>query len=236
MKISFIGILTKPLKLKIFFILVLNLILIFLPAVLSANFLGTENLIYKILLGVALIISNGYLWAIFQHEAEEDDNELPKWNYINDFFIGVKGLIFFLSALTLFSIVILMLWFLDKYVPSLGNITLILAVIWLVYWLFMFNPVSMGIFSENFNPVEALKFSLIAEIINGCWLDYLISGFYMFAYTFILGMIGWACTIFFGHEHFYHVITFFAVYGTIVYFSLYAKVFRQVRTEFESHF
>ena len=44
--------------------------MLFLPAILSANFLGMENIIFKIALGIAFIISNGYLWAIFQHEVD----------------------------------------------------------------------------------------------------------------------------------------------------------------------
>ena len=236
MQISFIGVLTKPLKLKIILILTFNLFLLFLPAILSANFLGMENIIFKITLGLAFIISNGYLWAIFQHEMEEDDNDFPKWNFINNFFIGLKGLIFSLACIALLAAVLFVLWLLAKNVPGLETIAVIIAIIWLIYWLLIFHAVSTGIFSENFNPIEALKFASIAEIATNCWLNYLIAGFYMIGYAFILGVIGWACTIFFGHAYSNFVYGFFIVYAIIVYFSLYAKVFRQVRTEFESHF
>jgi len=236
MQISFIGVLTKPLNLKIILILSFNLFLLFLPAILSANFLGMENIIFKIALGIAFIISNGYLWAIFQHEVEEDDNDFPKWNFINDFFIGLKGLVFSLASIALLAAVLFVLYLFVQYVPNSQNIAFIIAILWVIYWLLMFHAVSMGIFSENFNPVEAFKFPSIAEITTGCWLNYLIAGCYMIGYAFIIGMIGWACIIFFGSAYINFVYGFFIVYAIIVYFSLYAKVFRQVRTEFESHF
>jgi len=236
MQISFIGILTKPLKLKIILILTFNLFLLFLPAILSANFLGIESIIFKIALVLAFIISNGYLWAIFQHEVEEDDNDFPKWNFINDFFIGLKGLLFSLASIALLAAVLFVLWLIVQNAPDSRNIASIIAVIWLIYWLLMFHAVSMGIFSENFNPIEAFKFPSITEITTGCWLNYLIAGFYMIGYVFIIGMVGWACIIFFGQAYSTFVYGFFIIYAIIVYFSLYAKVFRQVRTEFESHF
>ena len=236
MNISFIGVLTKPLKLKIILILTFNLFLLFLPAILSANFLGIESIIFKIALGLAFIISNGYLWAIFQHEVEEDDNDFPKWNFINNFFIGIKGMIFSFACIALLTAVLFVLWLIVQNVPDSRNIASIIAIIWFFYWLLMFHAVSMGIFSENFNPIEALKFPSIAEIATNCWLNYLIAAFYMIGYVFIIGMVGWACIIFFGQAYSNFVYGFFIVYAIIVYFSLYAKVFRQVRTEFESHF
>lgn len=236
MKISFIGVLTKPLKLKTILILIFNLILLFLPAILAANFLGMENIIFKMALGVACINSNGYLWSIFQHEVEEDDNDFPKWHFINNFFIGLKGLIFSLASIALLMLVLFVLWFILQNMPDFKNIVFMIAIIWSIYWLLMFNAVAMGMFSENFNPAEALKIVTIAEIINGCWLNYLIAAFYMIGYIFIIGMVGWACIIFFGPVYSNFVLGFFVIYAVIVYFSLYAKVFSQVRTEFESHF
>ena len=236
MQISFIGVLTKPLKLKFILILTFNLFLLFLPAILSANFLGIESIIFKIALGLAFIIANGYLWTFFQHEVEEDDNDFPKWNFINNFFIGLKGLIFSLASMILLVAVLFVLWLLIQHVPDSQNIAFIIAILWSIYWLLMFNTVTMGMFSENFNPVEALKFATIAEITTGCWLNYLVASFYMIGYILILGIIGFACIIFFGQAYINFVYGFVIIYAIIVYFSLYAKVFRQIRTEFESHF
>lgn len=235
MKINFIGVLTKPLNLKIILIFLLNLILLFLPAILSVQFLGMENIIFKITLAIALINFNGYLWTIFQHEMEADSNNFPKWHFINNFFVGLKGLVFSLACIALLVAILFALWILIEYVPDSQNISGIIAIICLIYWLLLFNPVAMGMFSENFNPVEALNVSTISDIIKGCWLNYLVAGFYMIAYILIIGVIGWTCSIFFGSAFYNFVIGFFTVYAIIVYFSLYAKVFRQIRTEFENH-
>lgn len=236
MKISFIKILTKPLHPKNILIFIFNLFLLFLPVILAAIFFGAENVLCKIALSIGLIISNGYMWTIFQNEVEEDSKDFPKWHFVNDFFIGLKGLIFSLACIAILASVLFVLWLLIQYVPDSRNIALVIAAIWSIYWLLMFNVVAMGIFAENFNPVEALKISTIAEIITGCWLNYLIAGLYMVAYILIIGLIGWACIAIFGAASNNYILGFFIVYALIVYFSLYAKVFRQIRSEFESYF
>jgi len=236
MNISFIDVLTKPLKLKTILILLLNLFLLFLPAILSAKFLGIENWVFKIVFAVALIILNGYFWTIFQHELEEDNDDFPKWHFINNFFIGLKGIVFLLASVAILALGLFFLWLLAQHVPTSENIAFIIAIVWSLYWLLMHNAVAMGIFSEKFNPVEAIKFPTIAEIITSCWLNYIIAGFYMVTYIFIISMVGWACVIFFGPASTNFVIVFFVVYAVIVYFLLYANVFSQIRTEFESHF
>jgi len=236
MNINFIDVLTKPLKLKTVLTFLLNLFLLFLPAILSAKFLGMENWIFKISVVIGAIVLNGYLWAIFQNEIEENNSEFPKWNFINNFFVGLKGLIFSLTSIAILALILFILWIIVQHVPAFQNIAFVIAVIWSVYWLLMLNSVAMGIFSENFNPVEALKIPTIAEIINNCWLNYLIAGFYMVTYIFIIAMIGWACVIFFGSFYANFVMGFFIVYAVIVYFLLYSNVFNQIKTEFESHF
>jgi len=232
MNISFLKILTKPLGIKNILTLILNLFLLFLPALLSANFFGIDNLLFKITLSLALIVTNGYLWTIFQNEVEDENDDLPKWHYVNDFFIGLRGVIFSLACIILLAAVLAALWFLVQYVPDSKNIAIIIAIIYFIYWLLMFNAIAMGIFSENFNPIEALNFSTITEVIIGCWLNYLIACFYMIAYIFIIGMACWACI---GLNFSNPVFGVFIAYAIIVYFSLYAKVFKCVRTEYESH-
>jgi len=236
MNISFIGVLTKPLWFKIVLKLIFNLFLLFLPAILSAHFLGMENIIFKIALSIALIILNGYLWTIFAQEVQYDDNDFPKMHFINNFFIGLKGMIFFLGSIILLAAVLFALWLIIQYVPNSRNISLIVAAIWFIYWLFIFNPVAMGLFSENFDPFEALNFSTIGDVINGSWLNYLIAILYIFGYIFIIGMTSWAFILVLGPNLSHLVLGIITLYAIFVYFLLYAKVFKHVKTEFESHF
>lgn len=235
MKINFIGVLTKPLNFKIIFVLIFNLFLLFLPAVLAANFLGMQNFIFHIVFGLGLIIASGYLWYIFQHEMEEDSDTFPKWNFVNCFFIGLKGIIFTLACVVLLAAVLFVLWITAQHFPEHQNFAYIAAFVWFIYWFLLFYVVAMGIFSENFNPVEALNFSTIAEVVNASWIDYFIASFYMILYLCIIGLIGWGFTIFFPPQAYNYIVVGFSVYAIIVYFSLYAKVFRKVRSEFESH-
>ena len=230
MSINFIDVLVKPLKPKNLLILILSLALLFLPAILSANYLGTENLIFKIALAAALIISNGYLWSIFQNEVQEDSNNFPKWNFISNFFIGLKGLIFFIASAFVLAVIIFILWLILQRVPDFKNAAYIIAGICSIYWLLMFNAVAMGLFSENFNPLEALNLTTIVGITIGCWLDYLKAFLYIAAYALIIGMMYWAAISIIGTAYSTFILGFFIVYATIVYFSLYAKIFKQIRT------
>lgn len=234
MNINFIEVLTKPLRFKDVPKFALNFFLLFLPTVLIAIFLGVENWIFKTLLSIGLIVLNGYFWLIFQHEVEGEDNKLPEWKFIDTFFIGLKGLIFSLVYTVLFTLVLFILYMIIYYFPNLNITMLIIAGLWTIIWIFMVYAIAMGIFSEKFNPLETFNFSTMFEIVNECWTNYLFAIFYMLGYLFILGMICWACVIFFGNNNNF-IIGFFSIYAITVYLLLYAQVFKNVRSEYESH-
>jgi len=235
MKISFIGVLTKPLKFKILLNLILNFTLLFLPSILITYFMGADNPLFHIITFFAVVVSSGYMWKIFQHEVEKDDDTFPKFHLINDLFIGIKGLFFSIACLTILMMGIFIMWLVIQKFPDFDQWATIISIIWFLYWFLLFYAVAMGIFSENYNPLEGLNFSTITQVINASWLNYLIASFYMIAYLFIIGMICWACIIFLPAIKSLYFVEGFSIYTLIVYFCLYAKVFRQVQEDFESH-
>ncbi len=237
MKISFIGILTRPLKLKTLSSLIFNLFLLFLPAILLANFLGLKNLFFKILIIIAMIIINGYLFKIFQHEMEtENSDTFPKWKFINDFFLGLKGIFFYLECLIILAGISIFLWFISGYFPDFRNIAAIIIILLTVYWVLFYIPIALGLYSKKFNLLEAIKLYTISEIAIGSWLNYLKAGLFMIAYIILLALIGWTCTIIFGQNYINFIIGFVSLYVITVYLPLYAKVFVQSKTNFESYF
>jgi len=93
----------------------------------------------------------------------------------------------------------------------------------------------MGIFSDKYNSAETIDFSVIFQIIGNAWLNYLIAFIYMTLYVLILGLICLGLIILTKYSFNYYIMGFFALYAIVVYFILYAHVYRRVRTEFESH-
>lgn len=235
MQINFIGILIRPFTFKNLTMFVLKLILLFLPTILLFYFMGSANWIFWTLLSTALIISNGYLWIILQNEAELDIDILPKWKFIDTFFIGLKGLFLSLFYSAVLFIILLMLRFIDYHLTNATNIIITIGAFVIIIWYFAIYPVAVGIFSEKYSIGEALDYFNIIQIIFACWLNYLIAFLYISAYIFIIGMITWICLILFGQWFNIFIILPFALYIIILYFLLYANVFKSIREEFESH-
>jgi hypothetical protein len=236
MKINFIKILIKPLFFKNVLISVLKLFLLFLPAILAANFIGVTGWVFKITVSAALVALNGYLWMVCQEEIEREDNtKLPETGFIDALFVGIKGLIFSLLFVSLFITGLFILQLLSNYLPDFKNSVFIAEAVLSAFWFFMIYPIAMGIFAQKFNSAEALDFSTIFQIIGNSWLSYLVAFIYMAVYIFILGGICWAILTITGYSFSYFTIGFFVLYAIIVYFLLYSRVFKQVRTEFEGH-
>lgn len=236
MNISFIGVLTLPLKFNNLLKLLINLLLVFLPSMLAAFSIGIEDKLFMIMHSISLIIVSGYIWSVFQLQLENDEKKLPEWNFVNNFFTGIKGTLFFLLSLALFISMLFVFWLFLYFMPESKDIIYFLALIWFIYSALFYYPISMGLFAQDYNPRAALMFSTVFQILSGCWLYYLIALIYMVGYIFIIGVVGWSFITLFGINSIIFITELLGIYTLIVIFYFYANVFKSLRNEFENYF
>jgi hypothetical protein len=237
MNISFAGVLFRPLKKNNFFKITANLVLAFLPAMLSAYTLGTDGIIFKIMLITGLLILYGYLFTIVQEELENEDDEInenmPDWKFVNNFFTGIKGSIFSALILALFFTGILTLKLIALKIPAANFLSYMIGGIGTIYCIFAFHAAAIGMFAQDFNPIVALKVSVITQIIKECWLEYTVAFIYMLLYMLIIGIIYSFFASILGHN--IVLIGAFGIYTLMVYLTLYSKIYKYVRNEFENY-
>lgn len=230
MKLNFSNILIKPLKQKGLF---KNLILLFLPATLAGFSLGTDTWLFYTMNATALIALYGYLQEVMFDEIENDGESPPDWKFLQNFFTGIKALLFFFVNLALLFAVILALWLFIGNIPGFEIVTKILAIISFIYWFFMYYVVSIGLFVNKFNPIVALNVSTVMQIANGCLYNYFTAFIYVIIYAVLLVILYWMVIFMFGNN--FLVIEMFIVYGITLHALLYSEVFKNIRDEFENY-
>ena len=230
MNINFTEILTRPFKQEKLF---KNLFLLFLPAMLAAYTLGTDHWLFNVMHAIGLMTLYGYLCEVMQNEVEFDGEEQVNWRFLKDFFLGLKGFIFFLVNLALFVTLIFGIWLFIGNIPGFEGIMRAAIIICSLYWVFLYYSVSLGLFVQELNPVVALNIQTIVQIANSCLYDYFIAFIYMLIYTIFIGFFGWMFVSLFGSNFF--LIEMFVVYGIVVYSLLYSEVFKEIREDFENY-
>lgn len=230
MTLKFSSILIKPLMQKGLF---KNLILLFLPASLAGFSLGTDNWLFYTLHAVALLTIYGYLQEVMSDSIEEDEDNPPEWKFLQNFFTGIKAVLFFTVNIALFFAVVFALWLFIGNIPGLETVSKVFAVIFFIYWFFLYYAVSMGIFAKEFNPVVALNISTVMQIANNSLYGYFTAFIYLLVYAVLIGLLYWIISSIFGNNFF--IIEIFAVYGIAVHALLYSEVFKNVREEFDNY-
>ncbi len=134
----------------------------------------------------------GYLWIILQDEIENNNDIFSNLEFYKKLFHRNKRRYFSLASIALLCTSLFVIWLIIKHVPFLTYIAIFAGFLFFIYWSFMYNAVAIGIFAQDFNPLSALKVSMILQITSSCLIEYLIAFGCMLIYILIIWLIGWA--------------------------------------------
>lgn len=235
MKLNFTKILFKPLTYTNIPATLIKLFFVVIPAIVTYLYAGMYSWMFITAAVLALIIIIGYFFALFKEEMEIETNELPDKSLVESIFAGVKGIFFTLSYVAAYAAVYYFLYVVSYYLPEASTNASIIAVAVFVFWFFVFYPVALGIFADGFNTRQSMDFSLVVQILGSAWFSYLTAFIYMIVYTLILVISCLSLISLTQGSYEYYILGLFTVYYILVYFILYAKVYKHVRTKFESH-
>jgi len=235
---NFLEILLKPLKYDNLILTIIKFLLLIMPFAAAAYFLGIYSWISIALLSVALIVILGYFFLIFKNELEEKKPKYPDKSFLECFFIGLKGLLFYSIYMALLAMILYGLYNTVILFPAIYNEALFATILIVIIWLFVIYPIAVGLFSDKFNPLHAIEVLTILEIAGNSWLNYLKASIYMGLYAAIIIMISWGILFITKYSLTYPVIaglSLLFIYLKVLYYILYANTYKKLRSEFESH-